>query len=149
MERLKPGCFRMSLKEEPDVLALWHHKWEWVLGRTTSGTLRLFDEATGLRFELDIDERTPDGARALGTVDRGDVAGCSFLMQPTAEEWEDTGNGLPRRTITEAWLYEVTLTPIPAYPQTSVSVTRSTINAANASRRRAEAAMRRRGIPLK
>lgn len=147
MERLRPGCFRMSMQEEPDILALWHHKWEWVLGRTTSGTLRLFDEAKGLRFELDLDERTPDGARALGTVERGDVAGCSLLMQPTVEEWEDTGTGLPRRTIVEAWLYEITLTPIPAYPQTSVMLTGAQNNA-NARRRRAEAAMRMRGISV-
>jgi HK97 family phage prohead protease len=146
-ERLAPGIFARSLREEPDVLALWSHKYDLVLGRTTSDTLRLFDEPKGLRFELDLDERTPDGARAIGTVDRGDVAGCSFQMVPVAETWEDNGIGLPRRTITEAYLFEITLTPIPAYPQTSVKLTSRSDNRANAYRRRAEA-MRRRGISI-
>lgn len=146
-ERLAPGVFAKSLREEPDVLALWCHDSSAVLGRTTSGTLRLFDERKGLRFELDLDARTPDGARAFGTLDRRDVSGCSFLMLPTAEVWEDPGEGLPKRTITEALLFEITLTPTPAYAQTVASI-RSSDNAANASRRRAEAAMRRRGIPV-
>jgi uncharacterized protein len=149
-ERLAPGIFARSLREEPDVLALWCHDPDAVLERVSAGTLRLFDEPKGLRFELDLDARTPDGARAFGTVDRRDVSGCSFLMIPTAESWEDDGQGLPRRTITEAVILEVTLTPLPAYPQTDVSIrggARSIVNAANASRRRAEAAMRRRGMP--
>ena len=143
-ERLAPGCFTKSLRDHPDVLALWNHDWSLVLGRTTSGSLRLFDEPTGLRFELDLDHRTPDGQRALGTVDRGDVAGCSFAMQPRVEEWEDPGNVLPHRTILEASIFEITLTPVPAYPQSSVTLARS--NSINAARRRAEAAMRRRRI---
>jgi HK97 family phage prohead protease len=144
-ERIAPGAFRKSLSD--DILALWHHDYARVLGRTSAGTLRLDDRSDGLWFDLDLDARTPDGLTAAATVDRGDVRGCSFGFAVTEESWSDPGAGLPERTIEEAVLFEVTLTAIPAYEQTTVALDRAT-NSVNARRRRAEAAMRRRGIPI-
>ncbi|TIW28797.1 MAG: HK97 family phage prohead protease [Mesorhizobium sp.] len=151
-ERLDPSCFNRTLREEPDVLALWNHSPDALLGRTTAGTLRLSTDSHGLKFELDLDPRSPTGALALSAIDRGDAHGCSFGFSVLAQTWEDDDNWeRPRRTLTDLILYEVTITPMPAYPTTTASLRSETAmdRAANARRRvvaKAEAAQRLRGI---
>ena len=140
-ERLAPGCFTRSLTDSPDVLALLAHDFGRVLGRVSAGTLQLRDDRIGLYFWLTPDPTTPSGQEALGTVGRQDVKGCSFLMTVIAEEWRDDGHDLPLRTITEAALWEVTLTASPAYETTSASISGRSGGAA-----KAEAAMRQRGL---
>lgn len=140
-EKLAPGCFTRSLREQPDVLMFLDHDTGRVLGRTTAGSLTLREDRIGLWFSLEADPSTPSGQEALGTVKRGDVHGCSFGFRVRAEEWHDGDDRLPLRVITDVDLFEVTLTAMPAYPTTSASVvSRSS---------KAEAAMRARGIPLK
>ena len=51
-ERIAPGAFAGVVGG--DVRALLNHDPNEVLGRTKSGTSRLFDEQRGLRFELDL-----------------------------------------------------------------------------------------------
>lgn len=145
-ERLAKTAFSRTLEEHPDVVMLLDHDSGRVLGRTSAGTLTLRPDNVGLYFELEVDPTTPEGQTALGTIGRQDVRGCSFGFRVRAEEWHDGGRRLPLRTITDVDLYEVTLTAFPAYPTTSASMRRD--NHANASRRRAEAAMRARGMPL-
>jgi len=142
-ERLAPGCFSRSLKSHPDVLALLAHDPGLVLGRVSSGTLELREDRVGLCFWLKPDPSTPSGQEALGTVGRQDVKGCSFAMTVIAEEWRDDGQDLPLRTITDAALWEVSLVGMPAYESTSASVVANRSTTAS----KAEAAMRRRGIP--
>jgi HK97 family phage prohead protease len=147
-ERLAKGSFARTLREEPDVLALWHHQYDQVLGRTTAGTLRLWEDDIGLAYELDLDPRSPAGALALSTVERGDVSGMSFGFGVRAELWEDDDAWeRPRRTITDVSLWEITATPIPAYSTTTASVRAD--NASAARRRllsKVQAAHRLRGI---
>ena len=58
-----------------DVRALLNHDPNEVLGRTKSGTLRLFDEPRGLRFELDLPD-SPLGENMRAAVSRGDIDGA-------------------------------------------------------------------------
>ena len=51
-----------------------------MLGRTKSGTLRLFDEPQGLRFELDLPD-SPLGENVQRAVKRGDIDGASFRFE--------------------------------------------------------------------
>lgn len=122
-EKIAPNAFAKSLRDRPDVLALWSHDTARVLGRTTSRTLELKPDRIGVWFALTPDEKTPDGLTALGTVERQDVAGCSFGFYVTRETW-DTGEDdeLPLRIIEEATLIEVSLVSMPAYPTTSASI---------------------------
>src|SRR5947209_7458736 len=55
-ETILPGAFKRTLAEGADVRALVNHNPDMVLGRTRSGTLRLKEDAVGLRMEVD----TPD-----------------------------------------------------------------------------------------
>ncbi|TIO52969.1 MAG: HK97 family phage prohead protease [Mesorhizobium sp.] len=140
-ERLDPACFDRTLIEDPDILALWNHSSDALLGRTTAGTLRLATDSHGLKFELDLDPRSPNGALCLSALERGDVHACSFGFAVLAQAWQDEDNWeRPRRTITDVVLYEITITPTPAYPTTTASLRSAAANdnAANARRRTIE-----------
>lgn len=142
-ERLAPGATTRTLKESPDVVMILAHDSGRVLGRVSANTLYLREDRVGLYFSLTVDPTTPEGQTALGTVGRQDVKGCSFGMRVRAETWDDGGNRLPLRTITDLDLYELTLTAFPAYEATSASLRSDNVSAA---RRRVEAKMRRRGL---
>ena len=120
-EVIKPGAFKRTLADSSHIVALNNHNSDQVLGRVGSGTLRLEEDDTGLRFELDLPDTSY--ARDLSNlVQRGDVAGCSFAfsVRPGGELWEET-NGQSIRTLTALDLGEITITAQPAYPDTSVA----------------------------
>jgi uncharacterized protein len=142
-EQLAPGSLTRTLKENPDVVMILAHDSGRVLGRVSAGTLSLREDRAGLYFSLQVDPSTPEGQTALGTVGRQDVKACSFGFRVRAESWDDGGDRLPLRTITDVDLMELTLTAFPAYPTTSASL-RS--DSATAARRRCEAAQRKRGM---
>ena len=153
-EQIAPGAFDKKNWYRDDVHCLLNHNWDRVLGRVSAGTLEVEQRPKGLWFRVEIDPRSPDGAAALSSIERGDIQGCSFGFNVLAETWHDTGEDLPTRTINSILLYEVSPCPLPAYPQTSVALTRGQQNRVAASRRIAEsrrralAAMRMRGITV-
>ena len=118
-ERIAPDAFSRAIKED-DVRALFNHDPNFVLGRTTAGTLALTQDETGLRYEAD----TPDTQWArdlMVSVARGDVNQSSFGFQVVREEWKEPENRaeLPTRTIIEARLFDVSVVTYPAYEETT------------------------------
>jgi len=142
LERIAHGALTKTLRDSPDVRALWDHETSLVLGRTTARTLRLNVDSKGLRFDLDLDPRNPTAQMALSAVERGDVTGCSFGLRVTSQTWEDDGP-LPERTINELELIEVSLCPFPAYTETSVAIRSPALDYAY---RRARFEQKARGI---
>lgn len=118
VERIAPGAFTKAIRG--DILALVNHDSGRVVGRTKSGTLRLKEDERGLAVEIDIPDTT-DGNDLWKLVERGDISGMSFAFRATKQEWDESGD-VPHRTVIEAELYEVTATPIPAYPDTSLAM---------------------------
>jgi HK97 family phage major capsid protein/HK97 family phage prohead protease len=112
-ERIAAGAFANVL--EGDVRCLLNHDPNVVLGRTTSGTLRLFDEQRGLRFEVDLPESRSDIREA---VSRGDIDGASFRFKVGEESWD----GEMRTVKTIAELHDVTVATYGAYPEASVEL---------------------------
>lgn len=112
-ETIAAGAFSDVL--DSDVRALLNHDPNIVLGRTKSGTLRLFDEERGLRFELDLPESRADLREA---VQRGDLDGASFRFLVGAEHWD----GDKRTIVKVKALHDVTLATYPAYPATSIEL---------------------------
>lgn len=121
VEYVKPGAFARTLRANPDVVALVHHKPEFVLGRTRSGTLRLAEDQKGLRFELDLPD-TSYGNDLRVAVDRGDIAGASFAftVPPSGDRWTER-QGKPTRELMDVDLHDITITSTPAYPDTEVA----------------------------
>lgn len=119
-ERIAPGAFDETLKRGDDVVALRDHDPSLLLGRTSSGTLRLGVDADGLTFEVDL----PDTAYARDVrelVARGDLAGASFGFLPGLDELGTAPDGRQLRTHTSvSRLIDVSVVAIPAYDGTSV-----------------------------
>jgi uncharacterized protein len=123
VEEIAEGAFVESLKSR-GVVGLWSHDTTQVLGNTKSGTLRIDDTKTELRFELDIPD-TSVGNDSWALIKRGDVDGVSFGMKVTKEKWssEDRDEGkVYKRTILAADLYEISPVAFPAYPLNEVAV---------------------------
>ena len=128
-ERIAPGAFGESLAMD-DVRALFNHDPNYVLGRSTSGTLRLAEDAHGLRIEID----PPDTqwARDLtATMKRGDISQMSFGFTTQADKWT-TENDQTIRELQKARLFDVSVVTYPAYPQT-VAQARDILNAHQAT----------------
>jgi len=119
-ERILPGAFADRLGD--DVRALWQHDPLYVLGRTRSGTLRLSEDETGLRFEVSA----PDAqwARdAVSSIRRGDVSQCSFAFMVESDQWAMDEVGQIVRSVSRyGRLVDVSPVTFAAYPATSVSV---------------------------
>lgn len=118
-EQFKKGAFAESLTKD-DQRALWSHDTSKVLGRTKNGTLRLYEDDIGLRFELDLPNST-GGNDAYESIKRGDVDGVSFGFRMRKEEWDETDPDNIVRTISQADLFEISPVGFPAYPDSQVS----------------------------
>src|SRR5512132_4384833 len=114
-EQIAPGAFAGVL--EDDVRCLLNHDANEVLGRTRSGTLRLFDEQRGLRFELDLPD-SPLGENMRSAIRRGDIDGASFRFEVGDEDW----NCDVRTVKSVKALRDVSLASYPSYPSASVEL---------------------------
>lgn len=121
-EQIKPGAFARSLKSPPmgDIVALWNHEeGRPPLGRTSAGTLKLWEDEHGLRFELEAPSWAGD---IVESVKRGDVTDCSFgMVKGTKAEWKFDG-GEAIRTLTDVAIDEVSLVVNGMYLETSCEV---------------------------
>lgn len=120
IEVIAPGAFAETLRSGGDVLALYSHELERLLGRRSSGTLRVVEDAKGLAVEIDLPD-TSDGRDVAVLVERGDLKGMSFGFVVTHDEWDETQEP-PRRTIHAVDLREVTVTATPAYEDTELGM---------------------------
>jgi len=126
VESIKPGAFARAIAEGQDVRALVDHNSSLLLGRTRSGTLRIWEDAKGLAFEL----RLPDTqvARDLAeNIRLGNVSQCSFAFSPasggeTSITEERDGLVVTSIELTDVDLFDVSIVTYPAYPSTSVDL---------------------------
>lgn len=120
-EDLAPGAFSGCLTD--DCRCLRNHADDLILGRTTSGTLRLEQDDVGLRYECDLPD-TSAGRDTAEMVRRGDLTGCSFqfTIADGGAQWDFAGD-VARRTITKVGrLYDVGPVTFPAYESTRVDM---------------------------
>ena len=120
-ERVQQGAFTRSLRKPDGILALYDHISPYVLGRVGAGTLKLAEDTRGLHFDIDLPP-TSVAKDLLVSVERQDVSGASFgfSVNTNGDEWRETRQGL-ERTLKDVKLHEITVTSIPAYPDTSVA----------------------------
>ena len=135
VESFAPNAFSESLASGEDVRALFEHDYTKLLGRTSAGTLKLKEDSIGLRFEL-IPPDTTTGKDLLVSVTRGDITGMSFGFCATQESWNFDVEPY-QRSVTKADLFEITVTSIPAYPESSVEIAkRSMVDAKEKTHRK-------------
>lgn len=120
-EKIAPGAFARALDEQDEVVALFNHDPNLVLGRTSNGTLTLAEDSRGLRYSVELNVDDPDAQRVLAKVRRGDVAASSFAFEVVEQDVERGAEALPLRVIKNVRLYDVSAVTTPAYSTTSVA----------------------------
>tara|TARA_R100001244_G_scaffold126111_1_gene96424 strand:- start:9882 stop:10598 length:717 start_codon:yes stop_codon:yes gene_type:complete len=115
-EYIEAGAFTPELIEKSDVRALINHDQNLILGRTTSGTLRLNTDEKGLRYEFDVPE-TSYGKDLVVSMERGDITQSSFAFTVADDEWGTDEDGNNIRTIKKIdRLFDVSPVTYAAYP---------------------------------
>ena len=123
IEYISPRAF--DNVDMSDVIALFNHNFENVLGRTSSDTLKLEVDNKGLKFTLDIPNTTL-GNDVYVNIRAGNLKSMSFKFVLGQESWARGIDGTPERTIDQIEeLHEVSVVTLPSYSETTVAVTRS------------------------
>ncbi|HWL93847.1 MAG TPA: HK97 family phage prohead protease [Phycisphaerae bacterium] len=120
VERIARGALDSAVKRSADVVALFNHDANLVLGRTTAGTLKLTLDSTGLRYEIQPDDTTV-ARDVLRHLARGDIKGSSFafIIDEDGESWSQEtmvdGRKCFIRTLTSLDVLDVSCVTRPAY----------------------------------
>lgn len=121
-EKIDKGAFADSIKED-DVRALFNHDPNVVLGRNKADTLRLKEDGDGLAIEIDPPD-TQAANDVLTSIKRGDISQMSFGFQTLIDEWDESDQDNPIRTLKRVKLFDVSPVTFAAYPATDVAVAR-------------------------
>ena len=119
-EVIAPGAFRSALERGDDVIFLVNHA-GLPLARTRSGTLTLTEDDRGLYIETELDSSDPDVKALVPKLRRGDLSKMSFAFIPTRQSWDDSGD-MPKRTIEDVSLHDVSIVTTPAYAGTEIGL---------------------------
>lgn len=122
-EMILPGAFKRSLAED-DVVALFNHDPNIVLGRNRAGTLSLSEDEIGLKIEV-----TPPDTQAardlMASIERRDISGMSFgfgiVDRKNDQRWDES-TGKLKRTLVQVKLFDVSPVTFPAYTSTDVGL---------------------------
>ena len=114
-EVYKPNCFRSGLTG--NLLCLFNHAEtsSYVLGSTSAGTARFWEDSQGLWAEA----TPPDTSwwRDLRvSIERGDITGASCAFWLTKQSWSVQPNGRKLRTVEEAICHDASIEVSGAYP---------------------------------
>lgn len=135
VETIHPNAFDEVLSESPDVIGVFNHDRNLLLGRTGNGTMKLTKDAYGLRYEITPNENTSVGRDVVEWVKDRTVVGSSFAfaIKPNGgDAWEtDHKRGIRKREVRAIGLLE-DVGPVvrPAYDASSVVVSRRAIEMA-------------------
>src|SRR5579864_4016948 len=124
-ERIQPNAFKRAVETRQDVVCLFNHDSNLILGRTTAGTLRLSQDDRGLHYECDL-PNTQAGRDTHESIKRGDINGCSFAFtvpadgQRWSEQEGEDGEYFIMRDLVDLNLHDVSPVTYPTYAGTNV-----------------------------
>lgn len=115
MEVIAPDAFDSCMAGNPDIMGLFNHDRNYVLGRTSSGTMRCAVDSVGLSYEIDAPD-TQIARDLMTSMKRGDIRGSSFGFYCLDDTWDiDAETDQLIRTITKASVFDVSVVTDPAY----------------------------------
>jgi HK97 family phage prohead protease len=142
-EIILPGAFDKILNRQrgkQDVVALFNHDPNFVLGRTSSGTLELSSDERGLKYSV-VPPDTQTGRDVMQLVRRRDLRGSSFaflINEAKGAHWTSDEQGAIRQIREIGLLADVSVVLTPAYPASSVAVAQRSYEAWLASQSQPE-----------
>lgn len=134
-EVLEPGSVIREMLDCCDIKLTMFHNRQLILARSNKGvgTLNYEVDEIGVKFWAEM-PKTVDGDKALELVQRGDIAGCSFIYSTDEgdsenavsyerlDEKTESGEDILLRHVKRIdAVYDFTLTTDPAYEQTNVT----------------------------
>ena len=119
-EVVKENALDDALMRNTDVLALYGHDYQNVLGRQSAGTLSLEKDNRGIKFTLDL-PNTQLGRDVYTLVERGDLKGNSFGFTVEKDSWEKKGDKVIRTIEQVRELFEISIVSLPAYEATELT----------------------------
>lgn len=118
VERAASGAAAKTIQEQ-DIVALANHDPNLLLGRLGAGTLRLEENRDeGLSYEIDLPDTTA-GRDWAHLLERRDVIGSSYGFRAIDDEWSETDDGFPLRTLRQVSIRDVGPVTFPAYSDTT------------------------------
>lgn len=127
VETIHPNAFDEVLSEKPDVVGVFNHDKNVLLGRSSNDSLKLTTDAYGLRYEI-TPPNTQDARDVVELVRGGYVVGSSFafaVKRDGGDAWSTDSKGMRKREIRSVGLLD-DVGPVvrPAYGSSSVVVSR-------------------------
>jgi len=117
-EVIKPGAATRTLAANPDVRFLINHDANLLLGRTTSGTLRLTEDSEGVLVDADMADVSY--ARDLAvSLEREDITQMSFGFWIVSDGWSGSLHEVREFDFDGG---DVSVVTYPAYTQTSAEL---------------------------
>ncbi len=147
VEAIAPGAFDDVLADDrTDARALWNHDPRYLLGRQSSGTLRVATSAEGLPYSVDLPQ-TSYAEDLIELVRRGDLDGASFGFVPGVVQRSRTEDGRTRTThVAIRELVDVSPVTFPAYAGASTALRHRTHHPAGDRRVRSQLIMIRHRV---
>ncbi len=118
LEMIQPGAFSNTIMRD-DVRCLFNHDANYLLGRKSSGTLRMWEDNVGLWMEVDVNPDDPQAVAIFSKIKRRDITGQSFSFYNPKDIWDFTDEDTPRRTLVEVDLVDIGPVTFPFYEVTS------------------------------
>lgn len=112
-EQIERGAFDDVLND--DVRAYFNHDENLLLGRVSSGTLRIGTDARGLYYEVDL-PKTTYANDLVELMKRGDINQSSFAFLIGEDRWEERDGKTYRIIEKVSRLLDVSPVAQPAYP---------------------------------
>lgn len=107
------------------VQLLYNHDFSSILARVDAGTLEITVDTKGLNFTATLPD-TQLGNDTFTNIQNGNLQGLSFGFTIADDSWGLDKDNNEVHTINQIdQLFELSLTPIPAYQETSVKIERS------------------------
>lgn len=121
VEIIRKGAFSRSVKDG-DIICMWSHNSQYVLGRSSAKTLVLEDRDDGLHFECELSNASW-ASDVYEAIERGDVPGVSFGFRVVQDKWTRFEGDQPSlRELLDVDLFEISVgVAFPAYPDASAS----------------------------
>ncbi len=155
VETIHPAAFDNVLSTNPDVIGVFNHDRNLLLGRTSNGTMKLTTDAYGLRYEITPNTNTSIGKDCVEWVKDRTIVGSSFsfaISKASGDSWSTDERGMRRREVRNiALLEDVGPVARPAYDSSSVVVSRRAIELAMGDKNRPRQTMAnaaKRGLKL-
>jgi HK97 family phage prohead protease len=122
-EVIAPGAFKRTLAEGDDVVCLFNHDDNMLLGRRSADTLTLEEDSKGLKFVALLPDTTV-AKDCYANLRAGNLKSCSFgfiVNGPDGERWTQQPDGTMLRTLLDVTLFDVSVVVQPAYSGTSAA----------------------------